>query len=78
MLVQIDNFPVEFHVFHAQLSQYPKPKNSKNYEDAAKKPEWVQAMNKEIEALCNSNTWDLVDLPVGKKAICGKWVYKSS
>jgi len=33
-------------------------------------------MNKEIEALNNNNTWDLVDLPAGKKAISSKWVYK--
>ena len=33
-------------------------------------------MNKEIEALSNNNTWDLVDLLVGKKAISSKWVYK--
>jgi len=33
-------------------------------------------MNKEIEALSNNNTWDLVDLPAGKKAISRKWVYK--
>ena len=72
-MVQIDNLPAEFHAFHTQLSQYSEPNN---YEEAAKKHEWVQAMNKEIEALNNNNTWDLVDLPAGKKAISSKWVYK--
>ena len=33
-------------------------------------------MQKEIEALNNNNTWDLVDLPAGKRAISSKWVYK--
>ena len=72
-MVQINTFSRESHVFHAQLSQYSEPKS---YEEAAKQSEWVQAMNKEIEALSNNNTWDLVDLPIGKKAISSKWVYK--
>jgi len=33
-------------------------------------------MNKEIDALMSNNTWELVDLPPGKKAITNKWVYK--
>ncbi|KAL8110513.1 hypothetical protein AgCh_026291 [Apium graveolens] len=33
-------------------------------------------MNKEIQALIENNTWELVDLPKGKKAIGSKWVYK--
>jgi len=33
-------------------------------------------MNKEIDALMANDTWDFVDLPIGKKAISSKWVYK--
>ena len=33
-------------------------------------------MNKEIQTLVDNNTWDLVDLPPGKKPIGNKWVYK--
>lgn len=33
-------------------------------------------MNKELIALSNNNTWELVYLPKGKKAIGSKWVYK--
>jgi len=33
-------------------------------------------MQEEIEALHKNNTWDLVPLPQGKKAIGNKWVYK--
>jgi len=35
------------------LSHYSEPKN---YEEEAKKPEWIVAMDKEIEALSNNNT----------------------
>ena len=33
-------------------------------------------MNKEIDALMLNNNWDIVDLPIGKKAISSKSVYK--
>ncbi|KAG7640636.1 Integrase catalytic core [Arabidopsis suecica] len=38
--------------------------------------EWCDAMQKEIEALEANHTWDVTDLPHGKKAISSKWVYK--
>lgn len=48
----------------------------KNYNEAFKNQLWVSAMTKEIEALEKNNTWELVSLPIGKKAIGCKWVYK--
>ena len=46
------------------------------YFEAAQYPEWVIAMQKEIEALTVNNTWEVTDLPNGKKAIGCKWVFK--
>ncbi|KAJ0471180.1 putative RNA-directed DNA polymerase [Helianthus annuus] len=46
------------------------------YEEAAKDPRWVEAMNKEMEALFRNNTWTLTDLPQNRKAIGCKWVYR--
>lgn len=48
-----------------------------SYAQAAKDPAWVHAMNLEIAALENSNTWNIVDLPKGKKAIGCKWIFKT-
>ena len=33
-------------------------------------------MNAELKALSANNTWDIVDLPKGKKHIGYKWVFK--
>jgi len=43
-----------------------KALNSKN---------WRNAMNVEIQALERNNTWEIVDLPKGKKPIGCKWVF---
>ena len=37
---------------------------------------WMAAMQEEIEALHRNNTWELVELPKGRKAIGNKWVFK--
>ena len=47
-----------------------------NYQEASKDPLWFYAMNKEIQALSNNKTWEMVQLPPGKKAIGSKWVFK--
>ncbi len=36
---------------------------------------WIEAMENEIESLKGLNTWYLVDLPAGRKAIGCRWVY---
>ncbi|GJV17631.1 ribonuclease H-like domain-containing protein [Tanacetum coccineum] len=41
----------------------------KSFEEAAKHQPWVDAINSEMDALYRNNTWDLVDLPKGRKAI---------
>ncbi|GJV81324.1 ribonuclease H-like domain-containing protein [Tanacetum coccineum] len=46
------------------------------YYDAVKDVRWVEAMNNEIEALIRNNTWTLTDLPIGRKTIDNKWLYK--
>lgn len=39
-------------------------------------PKWQADMKEELNALKYNNTWSLVSLPVGKRAIGCKWVYK--
>ena len=37
---------------------------------------WELAMQEEIKSLYANDTWDLVSLPKGRKALPNKWVYK--
>ncbi|GKB22798.1 ribonuclease H-like domain-containing protein [Tanacetum coccineum] len=53
------------------LSQRNLPENK-----AVKNPNWVEAMNNEIEALNRNNTWTICDLPPRRKAIGSKWLWK--
>ncbi|GKC65822.1 ribonuclease H-like domain-containing protein [Tanacetum coccineum] len=39
-------------------------------------PNWVDAMNNKIETLNNNNTWTIFYLPVGRKPIGSKWIWK--
>nr|GEW72817.1 ribonuclease H-like domain-containing protein [Tanacetum cinerariifolium] len=46
------------------------------FEEASKDPNWISAMNDEMNALYENDTWYLVDLLFGRKPIGSKWVYK--
>lgn len=51
----------------------------KSYKEAVALPqskEWQKAMQEEIDAIENNDTWELVSLPPGRKAVGCKWVYK--
>ncbi|GJS67380.1 ribonuclease H-like domain-containing protein, partial [Tanacetum coccineum] len=48
----------------------------KSFSEASKFPHWIDAMNQEMNALLRNGTWDIVELPKGRKAIGNKWIYK--
>lgn len=43
--------------------------------EALHHPGWPNAMLEEIHALEENHTWDLMDLPDGKKLVGCKWVF---
>ncbi|GJT57055.1 ribonuclease H-like domain-containing protein [Tanacetum coccineum] len=59
--------------FATTLNKYVEPTTSY---DAVKDVKWVEAINNEIVALVRNNTWTLTDLPIGRKTIDNKWLYK--
>lgn len=49
------------------------------YEEAMQVDEsikWELAMNDEMDSLLSNHTWELANLPKGKKALHNKWVYR--
>ncbi|GJW05740.1 putative ribonuclease H-like domain-containing protein [Tanacetum coccineum] len=44
---------------------------------ALKDPRWIEAMQEELLQFKLQQVWTLVDLPLGKRAIGTKWVYKN-
>ncbi|GJW52763.1 putative RNA-directed DNA polymerase [Tanacetum coccineum] len=77
-------YGIEKHVNYSKLNSVNycftttlnKSVEPSTYYDAVKDARWVEAMNNEIEALIRNNTWTLTDLPIGRKAIDNKWLYK--
>lgn len=58
------------------VSAQDKVVEPSSYKDAATDPKWITAMEEELTALSKNGTWELTNLPVGKRAIGCKWVYK--
>ncbi|KAH0636990.1 hypothetical protein KY289_036905 [Solanum tuberosum] len=63
-------------MFGAALASYSSIREPTSYVEAVKDPNWVVAMQSEIQALQDNHTWSLVELPVGKKSIGFKWMFK--
>jgi hypothetical protein len=47
-----------------------------SFEEAARDIKWKAAMDEEIKAIEKNETWELVKLSKGHKALGVKWVYK--
>ena len=48
------------------------------YEDAAHYPRWKKSTKEEFSSLQKNNTWELVDLPPGRKLVQCKCVLKTN
>lgn len=57
----------------SRISEEHEPSSST---EAAKDPKWRHAMESKLTALMENHTWDVVPLPLHRKPIGCKWVYK--
>lgn len=71
---------IEYHALSTQHQKIATTYNTydepRGYKEASQNPHWVKAMENEIQTLKTNQTWKVVDLPKGKKAIGCEWVYK--
>ena len=59
--------------FCSAITSIPEPRF---YHEVVKDPKCQEAMSTKIDALVSNNTWTLTPLPLNKKAIGCKWVYR--
>ncbi|KAD5317239.1 hypothetical protein E3N88_17185 [Mikania micrantha] len=71
--VSYDHFSANHKAFISAIDSHNE---LKSFREASQDHRWREAMEKEIKALEQNGTWTLAELPVGKKAIDSKWVYK--
>ena len=61
---------------YAYMTHVPEMREAESYAEATKDTNWRTAMEEEMRALAENETWDLVDAPNGMKLIGRRWVYK--
>lgn len=59
--------------FISTISSYKEPQN---FHEANNQEVWKEAMQEELKALDQHNTWSITKLPICKKAVGCKWIYK--
>ena len=70
--VSFQRFSLNHKSFLSTLSTIPI---SNSLFEALSKREWRLAMEAEMDALQKNETWELVDLPSGKKPMGCKWMF---
>ena len=63
-------------VLEVMLLDHDEPTN---YEGAMMSPDsakWLEAMKSEMRSMYENNLWTLIDLPIDRRAIEIKWIFK--
>jgi hypothetical protein len=63
-------------LYYLLLTDSSEPKCYEEAMQVDTKTKWEQGIKEEMDSFVNNHTWDLVQLPVGKRAFQNKWVYK--
>ena len=62
--VSYDNFSMDFQIFLSKIEKHDEPLG---FHQAIQSSKWIEAMNEEIEALHECQTWEIVGRPPDKK-----------
>lgn len=57
-------------------TEYLLPKNAKDAKSSAQSKQWLSAMQDEVNALYENQTWDLVPRNEASKVLQGRWVFR--
>ena len=63
-------------VEHVLLTDEGEPESFEEAKDDTHSQKWLSAMQDEMDSLHENHTYELVELPKGKRALRNKWVYK--
>ena len=69
---------LEDYVTFALFARDGEPPSFKETISSPEKENWLQAMSEEQAYLDKNHTWNLVELPSGKRAIECKWIFKKN
>ena len=67
--------PAHYEDYMMSMSE-DEQRNFKEAQSSPNRGKWFQAMQEELKSISDNETWELMDLPEGRKAIGSKWVYK--
>ncbi|RVW24010.1 Retrovirus-related Pol polyprotein from transposon RE2 [Vitis vinifera] len=70
--ISYDKLSPTFRAFTSSITEIQVPQN---IQEAFKYPKWKAAVNEEVRALEKNGTWEITDLPRGKKPVGCKWIF---
>ncbi|CAI7874716.1 unnamed protein product, partial [Closterium sp. NIES-53] len=62
--------------FFSPVEMPGEPATLKEALESSDAEEWKKAMESELKSIEENGTWELVELPEGRKAITSKWLFK--
>ncbi|CAI7762474.1 unnamed protein product [Closterium sp. NIES-54] len=62
--------------FFSPVEMLEEPATLKEALESSDAEEWKKAMESELKSIEENGTWELVELPEGRKAITSKWLFK--
>ena len=71
--------PTEFYQLGLDYVNYMDAGEPSSYEQAIAASEaepWLQDMKSEMDSIHQNQTWELVEIPVGRKLLLCKWVFR--